>query len=179
MNRRIAAAAAGGTAIAGAAAALAPQHAFSGARVLTAAVAAVTGALVLLAVAPVVRREVRPTDLDRRAGTGAPALDPHGLRDARRDLGRASAAGAVPPEVWDRLVVAATLRLQGIGVDVETDRGRAAIGEVLTAPTATLLGAVPVRGSDRDPQRVASVVHRTLDELDQLARSTGGPHGRR
>lgn len=179
MNRRIAAAAAAGATIAGAAAALAPQHAFSAARVLAVAVAVVTGALVLLAVAPVVRREAHLTDLDRRTGSGAPALDPHGLRDARRDLGRPAASGAVPPEVWDRLVVAATLRLQGIGVDVETDRGRAAIGEVLSAPALTLLGAAPVRGSDRDPQRVSAVVHRTLDELDQLARPTGGSHGRR
>ena len=179
MNRRIAAAAAAGTVIAGTTAAIAPQHAFSAARVLAAAVAVVTGTLVLLAVAPVVRREVRPTDLDRRAGTGAPALDPHGLRDARRDLGRPAAAGAVPPAVWDRLVVAAALRLQGIGVDVETERGRAAIGEILSPSTAALLGAAPGRGSERDPQRVSSVVHRTLDELEQLARPTGGPHGRR
>ena len=178
MNRRIAASAAAATVLVGIALVVVPQHGWSAARVAAVAVAAVTGALVLLAVAPAVHRELPTSALDRRPTSGAPPLDPHGLRDARRDLGRAAAADAVPRPVWDRLVVAATMRLQQLGIDLETDRGRDDVTALLPPATTRLLHTVPRPGSEPAPRRVATLVHRTLDELDALSRHPGATHGR-
>ena len=178
MNRRIAGSAAAAAVLIGIVLVVVPPHAWSAVRVCATAVVVVTGALVLLAVAPAVHREPRASALDRRASTGAPPLDPHGLRDARRDLDRPAAVDALPRPVWDRLTVAAALRLQHLGVDPDTGRGREQLAALLRADTARLLSAAPRPGDDRRPARVAALVHRTLDELDALARPHGAPHGR-
>ena len=179
MNRRIASTAVAAVALFGVTIVIVPQHGWSAARVLAVAVAVVTGALVLLAIGPFVRREAPSTALDQRAVAGAPPLDPHGLRDARRDLARPSAPGSVPPDVWDRLVVAATMRLHHVGIDVDTPRGLDQMAAVLDPDVVALLATEPRRGAGRDPDEVAAIVHRTLDELDGLVRPTGAAHGRR
>ena len=179
MNRRITASVSAALVLLGGVLAVVPQHGWSGARVVATAVVVVTGGLVLLAIAPVVQRELPTGALDQLPTAGVPPLDPHGLRDARRDLGRPTAPGSVPPDVWDRLVVAATLRLHERGVDVTTPRGLDQMDRLLQPGTAELLGSVPLQGTDRDPAGVSTIVHRTLDELDTLARPIGAPHGSR
>lgn len=179
MNRRITASSVAAVVLLGAVLVAVPQHGWSAARVLAASVVVVTGALVLLAIGPAVQREPPTGALDQVPTPGVPPLDPHGLRDARRDLGRPTSPASVPSDVWDRLVVAATLRLHEIGVDVTTQRGLDQLGRLLRPATAELLASVPPAGTGRDPARVAAVVHRTLDELDSLARPIGAPHGRR
>jgi hypothetical protein len=178
VNRRIAASAAAAAVLVGMALVVVPQHGWSAARVGAVAVAVTAGGLVLLAVAPAVHREPPASELDRRASAGAPPLDPHGLRDARRDLGRPAAAGSVPRPVHDRLVGAAAVRFQHLGIDPETGRGRGAVATLVRSATVQLLDTVPPPGSAPAPRRVAEVVHRTLDELDALARHPGASHGR-
>ena len=99
MNRRIALVALAAAVVSGVLVAVLPQHAVSIVRIGAATLTAVTAALVLTAVAPVVAREPATSALDQLRTLGAPPLDPHGLRDARRDLDRPTAPGSVPPAV--------------------------------------------------------------------------------
>lgn len=179
MNRQLRTSLVAATVLAGLVLVSVPQHAVTAFRVLTVAVVAITGALVLAAVGQVVRREPPRTALDRRPVAAVPPLDPRGLRDARRDLAQPAAPGSVPRAVWERLVLATSMRLQQLGVDVATARGRADVATWLRPDTTELVSAPPVAGTRRDPAAVAATVHRTLDELDSLTRSTGGTHGHR
>lgn len=129
-----------------------PQHAAAIARVFAATVVVLTGVLVLRAVAPVAAREPVISALDRVPGPRTPVLDPHGLRDARRDLDRPAAAGSVPPVVRDRLLVAADRRGMPLNLHAST-------------------------GSVRDPAAVARIVHRTLDALESADPTGANPHG--
>lgn len=156
MNRRIGTVLVAAVVIGGVLVAGLPQHAASIARVLATAVAVLTGTMVLRAVAPVVAREPMWTALDRRPRLGAPALDPHGLRDARRDLDRPAPAGSVPAAVAARLHAMA---------------GRAGV-------TVQVPGEVPGDGAGpatRDPAGVARRVSRLLDTIDRPPRS-GAEH---
>lgn len=185
MNRRPLALTVAAAAVGGPAVALVPQHAASVASVGAATVVVVLAVSALVLVGPVVQREVPVTALDRADARGAALLDPGGLRDARRDLAQ-PARGPVPAAVWERLVVAAVLRLQRHGVDVDSAHSRPQGRALLSETTWTLLTTPPAStpGSGRArPDDVARVVHRTLDELDHLAVAphgpTGGPHGHR
>ncbi len=132
---------------------LVPQHATSIVRLLAVTVAVVAGALVLAAVGPVVAREPIASALDHLPAVGATPLDPHGLRDARRDLDRPAAPGTVPPAVRDRLVDA-------LGAHSRSD---------VVLPLAS---ATSSPKAVRDRARVAAIVHRILDDVEQ-----GAPHG--
>lgn len=153
MNRRIGLAATGALLCAGAVIVLLPQHATSVLRLAAATIAAITGGLVLAAVGPVVAREPTTSALDQLPATLVPPLEPHGLRDARRDLDRPTAPGSVPPTVRRRLV------------DALGARG------VATADLPRQLTAVPPAGSGRDPEGVARIVHEILDAADQGTRN--------
>lgn len=162
MNRRIAAAALAAAIVGGLACLALPQHAASIIRLAAATVAVHTGGLVLVAVAPVVSREPERTALDHTPATGAPPLDPHGLRDARRDLDRPAAAGVLPAAVRDRL-------LEVYGTRTNDDR-----------PVPDVLRPAPTTGTvRRDPAAVARLVHRFLDDLDSTPVRTGASDGHR
>lgn len=173
MNRRIHASLLAATVIGGALTSAVPQHAASIMRTLAVAVVVVTGALLLGAVGPFVARERPRTAVDALPTSGAPPLDPHGLRDARRDLDRPSRPGSLPAPVWDRLVVASRMRFHALGIDAGS------VESGLRPETWRLLSTPPAAGFDRDPATTAAVVHRTLDELAALDRSTGAAHGNR
>lgn len=117
-----------------------PQHAASIVRLAAGTALVLMASLVLRAVAPVVAREPIRTALDRRPVAGAAPLDPHGLRDARRDLARPAAPGAVPPVVADRL--RAIAESHGRPLDVRESAGTV-----------------------RDPAAVSALVHRALDRM--------------
>lgn len=165
MNRRIYSVALAAVVVGGVAAMVVPQHTVSIARVLATAVAAVAGGCLLAAVGPLVSREAPRTALDSMPRAGAPPLDPHGLRDARRDLGRPCARGSVPRPVWDRLVVRARMQLEEIGHDLDDPRSQDAVADRVPDRTIRLLGAPPPHGDHRDPAGAAALVHRTLDDL--------------
>lgn len=154
MNRRIVVTAAAAAVVSGLLIVLLPQHTASLVRVAAATVAVLTAALVLTAVGPVVARDPQPTALDHVPTAGARPLDPHGLRDARRDLDRPTAPGSVPPAVRARLV------------EVLRSRG------VRDADLPVELTRTPPAGSGRDPAGVARIVHRVLDSV-----SEGATHG--
>lgn len=164
MNRRIASVAAGSTAIAAALVIVLPQHAASIVRLLSVTVAVVAGGLVLASVAPIASRHPSESALDRTPVRTVAPLDPHGLRDARRDLDRPAAEETLPAPVRERLVVAVGLRAQQLGIAIDSP--------VPAAGPATA-------ATRRDPAAVARIVHRTLDDLDSLAQSTGGADGHR
>lgn len=153
MNRRIVVALMATSVMGGVVVVFLPQHATSIARLGATTVAALTAALVLAAVGPVVARDPEPTALDHLSPVGASPLDPHGLRDARRDLDRPTAPGGVPPAVRDRLLEC-----------IETSPHR--------IPIPPVLARTPAAGSGRDPVGVAAIVNRILDEVEQ-----GAPHG--
>lgn len=178
MNRRITASLLAAVVVGGSVTAAVPQHAASIGRVLAVAVVVVTGGLLLGAVGPFVARDPARTALDAVPRTGAPPLDPHGLRDARRDLDRPSQAGSLPRPVWERLIAASRLQLHAAGLDHE-DPHAAAWLEGLPARTRRLLATPPPAGFDRDPAAAAAIVHRTLDDLTTLDRRTGAAHGNR
>lgn len=163
MNRRIASVGVGSVAVAAALVVVVPQHAASIVRLLAATVAVVAGGLVLASVAPVASRHPDESELDRTPIRTVAPLDPHGLRDARRDLDRPAAAGSLPTPVRERLVTAVGVRSQQLGIDIDSPIPAAAA----TAATR------------RDPVAVARIVHRTLDDLDSLAQRTGGADGHR
>lgn len=152
MNRRIGLAAMAALAMAGLVIVLIPQHATSVLRLAAATVTAITAGLVLAAVGPVVAREPTTSALDQLPATVVPPLEPHGLRDARRDIDRPTAPGSVPPSVRRRLV------------DVLHARG------VSDADLPVQLTAVPPAGSGRDPEGVARIVNQVLDAADQGTR---------
>ena len=162
MNRRIAAVILAASAVGGLGCLLLPQHAASVVRLVAATVAAYTGGLVLLAVSPIVGREPDRTALDHTPATGADPLDPHGLRDARRDLDRPAAPGTLPPSVRARLLDVHAVR---------TD-GRGDVPELLRGPSA----ATPAPGR-RDPASAARLVHLVLDDLDSSPSRTGASDG--
>lgn len=160
MNRRIAAAALAAAVVGGLGCLVLPQHAASIVRLAAATVAVYTGGLVLVAVAPVVGREPERTALDHTPATGATPLDPHGLRDARRDLDRPAPPGTLPAAVRERLL------------DVHVARAGS------DHPVPDLLLAAPTTGTvRRDPAAVARLVHRLLDDLESPPVRTGDPDG--
>lgn len=189
MNRRLVAVATAALALAGGTIFVAPQHTVSVLRLFAGSVVVMAGALVLSAVAPYVAETPAETALDRTARRRVDTLDPHGLRDARRDLGRAAAPGGIPAEVWQRLRQLAELRAARAGLDpdviliAESDAPAPTRSRPrLSAATSTLLASPPATsptGRAADPTRIAAVVHRVLDDLDTLAPTPGGPHGHR
>lgn len=168
MNRRLVSFTLAAVVVAGVAMAIVPQHAWSIARVLAVAVAVLAGAAVLAAVGAVTGRDPEITALDRTVGGTAPPLDPHGLRDARRALGRPARPGAVPPPVWDRLRTAALLALAERGLDIDNPRTRVHARRLLKPATWDLLTTPPAPGGTTDPAIVAAVTNRVLDELESL-----------
>ncbi len=179
MNQRIVTAALAATVLAGAATVLVPQHLASIARVAAVAVVVVAGGLVLGAVGPLVAAEPPSTALDAAPTGAASPLDPHGLRDARRDLDRPAAPGALPPPVRDRLVTAAAMRLARAGLDPALVRTSAVPVAGLGSGTWRVLTTPPAPGSARDPVAAARAVHRVLDELATIDRPAGAAHGHR
>lgn len=174
MNRRLVPVVLAALAVAGTAVAVVPQHAASIAALGAATVVVVLALLLLVLAGPLVTTEGPTTALDGLPPGQAPALDPQGLRDARRDLAGRGAAGSVPPAVRERLVVAAALRLQRCGIDLDSPNTRDH-GRALLAPgTWALLVAPPAPGTTADAAGAAATVHRTLDELDALAARHGG-----
>ncbi len=151
---------------------LVPQHAASLAALAAATVVVVLAVVALVVVAPLAERDIPITELDVVDAGGAVPLDPPGLRDARRDVA-ALTRGPVPGVVWERLVVAAVLRLQRRGIDIDSPHTRHQGQALLRPETWQLLTTTPPRGGRSQPAAVAPVVHRTLDELDQLATIPG------
>lgn len=176
MNRRIAASLLAAVVVAGVLTAVVPQHAASISRTLAVAVAVVTGGLLLAAAGPFVAREAPRTELDALPAGGARPLDPHGLRDARRDLDRPAPPGSVPVPVWERLAVASRMRLEAAGIDPDD---AASVEACLRSETIRLLATPPGAGFDRDAAAAAAVVHRVLDELAVLDPPMGVIHGHR
>lgn len=176
MNRRLLSIVIATALLAGLAIAIVPQHALTIVRVGAVTVVAVAGALVLIAIAALGDADAPSTALDRPRTDGAPPLDPHGLRDARRDLDRPRVDGSIPTAVWERLIVATALRMQSLGIDIDSPRTRVEAQRRLRATTWNLLITPPLPGTVRDPAAVAAVVHRTLDELESLDQPTGAPH---
>lgn len=174
MIRRLGPVALSTVAVAGVAVAVVPQHAASLAALAAATVVVVLALFLLVLAGPLVTADPPSTALDVPRAGHAPGLDPQGLRDARRDLAGRCREGALPPAVWERLVVAAVLRLQRCGVDIDSpatrDQGRA----LLRPDTWSLLVSPPRSGTAAAPAAVAATVHRTLDELDALATPHGG-----
>lgn len=179
LNRRIVGYVFAAVVVGGISSAVVPQHVGSIARVVAVATAVVAGALVLGAVGPFVSREPQRTALDARPLSGAPPLDPHGLRDARRDLDRPCPPGSVPAPVWERLVLAWRMQCRASGAEIDGTVDDAGGDARLRPETCRVLATPPAAGFDRDPARAAALVHRTLDELSTLDRPTGAPHGSR
>lgn len=153
MNRRIVGFAAAAGVMAGVIVLVVPQHAVSVGRVAATTVAVLTGAVVLRAVAAVASVAPPGSILDRPPMAAVPPLDPHGLRDARRDLDRPTTPGRLPPAVHRRLVSVATQA----GVTVDPPAAASASGR-------------------SDAGSVAALVNRALDQID--ARRPGAPtHG--
>lgn len=174
MNRRLLSVALAAVAVAGLSTAVVPQH-LASLVVLAAATVVVVLALFLLVLAgPLVTTAPPTTALDGVAAGRVPALDPQGLRDARRDLGGRRRAEQLPPAVWERLVVAAVLRLQRCGVDVDSPSTRAQGRALLRESTWSLLVTPPAAGTTADAAGAAAIVNRTLDELDALVARHGG-----
>lgn len=170
MTRRLASVLAAAATLAGTVAVVVPQHAASLVALAGGTVVVVLAVFLLVLAGPLATAEQPRSALDGHAVTGAPSLDPQGLRDARRDLAGRS-AGSLPPAVRERLLVASELHLHRLGIDVH-DAG-AHGGAPLHPATWTLLTTPPPPGHVVDPERCAATVHRTLDELDAL---TGGLH---
>ena len=156
----------------GVAVVIVPQHAAAITSVAAATVVVVLAAVALVIMGPLTEREVPITELDVAEAGSAVPLDPPGLRDARRDLAAAT-RGPVPGVVWERLVVAAVLRLQRRGIDVDSPHTRQQGRALLRPETWQLLTTTPRRGGRSQPVAVAAVVHHTLDELDELATIPG------
>lgn len=174
MNRRLRSVAVAAAALAGAGAAVVPQHAASLAVLAAATVAVVAAAFLLVLAGPLVTADRPRTALDGvTARSAAPALDPQGLRDARRDLA-ARGDGRLTPAVHRRLRAGVTLRLTAHAVDLDDPAGQREARGLLSRETAGLLLGAPPAGADVDARRTARTVHRTLDELDALVPPLGG-----
>lgn len=173
MTRRLGSFALAAVVVAGVVTAVFPQHAWSIARVAAVAVAALSGAVALAAVGALSADDPEPTALDRSSAGRPAALEPHGLRDARRDLDRVRHPGGLPRSVQQRLRVAAQTRLNDVGVDIENRSMRPAVRRMLSTDTWELLSTPPRPGGTADPDAVAVIVHRTLDELDDLRTGAG------
>lgn len=174
MTRRLVPVVLSSVAVAGIAVVVVPQHAASLAALAAATVVVVLALFLLVLAGPLVTAEPPTTALDAPPGGRAPGLDPQGLRDARRDLTGRCRDGALPPPVWERLVVAAVLRLQRCGVDVDDPATREQGRALLRPATWALLVTPPGAGTALDPAGAAATVHRTLDELDALTTPHGG-----
>lgn len=144
MTRRLVPVVLAAIALAGAVAAVVPQHAASLALLAAGTVVVVSAVFLLLLAGPLVTATHPVTALDVAPGAGAPTLDPQGLRDARRDLAARHAPGSLPAPVRERLVRAGLLD--------PSDR--------------------PTSGTTADPAGAAELVHRLLDEHDAFARPT-------
>lgn len=136
MIRRLRSAAVAAMALAGAAAALVPQHAASLASLAAGTLVVVAAAYLLVLSGPLASAAPPVTSLDE-SGAGAATLEPQRLREARRDLHARRAAGSLPTAVHERLVAAGIL------------------------PTST---AAPAPGTTTDAAGAAALVHRLLDE---------------
>lgn len=147
MNRRLASVCVAAAALAGGVATVLPQHAASLALLAAGTVVVVAAAFLLLLAGPSVAADAPVTALDVAPGAGAPALDPQGLRDARRDLTARHAPGSLPAPVHERLVRAGLLTPAG------------------PQPSGTAV----------DPARTAQLVHRLLDEHVPRTAPHGGP----
>lgn len=163
MNRQLVSIGLAAAVVWGVAVALVPQHAVTALRVVLVAAVLVVGTSVLAAIGAVTRHERRRTPLDAAASGPAPSLDPQGLRDARRDLGRPHAEGRLPIPVWNQLQAVAALR-----TGTSTRRGRAADRTPLSAESTALLRTRPPAGAARHPAAVATIVHDFLDDLERL-----------
>ena len=163
MNRRIGAAVLAAAIVGGLGCLLLPQHAASIVRLAAVTVAVHAGGLVLRAVAPVVGREPERTALDHTPVSGAKPLDPHGLRDARRDLDRPAPPGALPAPVRERL----------LAIHADRDGGRSRLPASLRSPAPGTVRA------QRDASAVATLVHRILDDLESPPARTGASDGNR
>lgn len=144
MTRRLVSVALAAVALAGGFAAVVPQHAASLALVAAGTVVVVSAVFLLLLAGPLATAAHPVTALDVAPRAGAPALDPQGLRDARRDVAARHAPGSLPAPVRDRLVRAGLLDPSD--------------------PPAT--------GTTADPAGTAELVHRLLDVHDPLAAPT-------
>jgi hypothetical protein len=146
MTRRLLSASIAAVALAGAGAAVVPQHAASLVLVASGTVVVVAAVFLLVLAGPLVTSERPVSALDVAPGAGAAPLDPHGLRDARRDLAARHAPGSLPPPVHDRL---------------------AAAGVVPASPP-------PAPGTAVDRTAAAALVHHVLDRPDAPAGPDGG-----
>lgn len=142
MIRRLGSAALAAVSLAGVVVAIVPQHAASLVLLTAGTLVVVAAAFLLVLAGPLVTADQPTTALDVERAAGAPALEPQGLRDARRDLAGRSAPGSVPAAVRDRLLAA--------GVDL---------------PPLADTGA----RTTSDPAAVAVLVGRLLDEPAPLA----------
>jgi hypothetical protein len=113
--RRLGSAALAAVALAGAVAAIVPQHGASLALLAGGTIVVVAAVFVLVLAGPLVTGGPPRTVLDIEPSGGAPALEPHGLSDARRDLAARTAPGSVPAAVADRLAAAGIPATAGAG----------------------------------------------------------------
>jgi len=166
--RRLASVAVAAAAIAGAGAAVVPQHAATLVVLGVATVAVVAAGFLLVLAGPLVSNRPEPWPAPGAATSPVPVLDPQGLRDARRDLaGRSD--GGLPPAVHRRLRAAAERRLADLGLDLADERAPRLLGA-----TAEVLAAAPATPTTAGhPLAAAVAAHRLLDDLDRLL--PGGP----
>ena len=146
MNRRLLSASIAAAALTGAGAVVLPQHAASLVLLASGTVVVVAAVFLLVLAGPLVTAERPVSALDVAPGAGAAALDPHDLRDARRDLAARHAPGSLPLPVHDRL---------------------AAAGVLPASPR-------PPRGTTVDRDAAAALVHRVLDGPDAPTDLDGG-----
>ena len=92
MIRRLGSAALAVMALGAAGTTLVPQHAASLLLLAAGTLVVVAATFLLVLAGPLVIAEAPATALDVGPGPGAPALEPQGLRDARRDLAARAAA---------------------------------------------------------------------------------------
>ncbi len=176
LDRRLATMAVAAVLVGAVVALLAPQHAATLVALAAGTTVVVGAALALLLVAPLAAAARPASALDHPPGPGAEALEPAGLRDARRDLGRSGGTGPVPEPVRQRLAVAAQLHLVRVGLDLDgrTRAGtpRATARGMLRATTYDLLTGAgtpgPRAATAPTAATAAAAVHRTLDELEAL-----------
>lgn len=146
MNRRLLSASIAAAALTGVGMAVVPQHAASLVLLASGTVVVVAAVFLLVLAGPLVTAERPVSALDVVPGVGAAPLDPHGLRDARRDLAVRHAPGSLPLPVHDRL---------------------AAAGALPASPP-------PLPGTTVDRVSTAALVHQVLDGPDAPTGPDGG-----